>query len=268
MRLATFVASGDSTPRSGEVRGDRIASFAEGVTVDDVLFRGASSATPGPEYALSDVRLLAPYRPRAVFMVGANYKAHVDAAAQVGKMPDWLNPGEIPALQKGPGSPIGPYDDIVRPPAIENLDYEGELLAVLGEGGVPAGFAVANDVSARDAGDKWQLMRHKGGDTFCPWGPWVTTADEVPDPYNLRIRTWVDGELRQDGSTAEMLVRIPEIVAYLGKTITVQPGDLLLTGTPAGTGTEREVPVWLQPGQRVRIEIERLGAIENPIVAG
>lgn len=268
MRLATFVAPGQSAPRAGEVRGDTVVGYAEGVSVSELVVAAERPSASGPQYPLDDVRLLAPYRSRAVFMVGANYKAHVDAAAKVGKMPDWLNPGEIPALQKGPGSPVGPFDDIVRPAQIQNLDYEGELIVVLGEGGAIAGYAVANDVSARDAGDKWQLMRHKGGDTFCPWGPWVTTADEVPDPYNLRIRTWVDGELRQDGNTSEMVVRVPEIVAYIEKTIKTQPGDLLLTGTPAGTGTERAEPVWLQPGQRVRVEIEGLGAIDNRVVAG
>ncbi|WP_427919207.1 fumarylacetoacetate hydrolase family protein [Streptomyces sp. cg40] len=268
MRLATFVAPGESGPRSGDVRDGVVVSFDGNPSVADILATADRPVARGPEFALTDVRLLAPFRPRAVFMVGANYKAHVDAAAKVGKMPDWLAPGEIPCLLKGPGSPVGPSDPVVRPPEIRSLDYEGELMAVLGPGGRPVGYAVANDISARDVGDRWQLTRHKGGDTFCPWGPWITTADEIPDPYALRLRTWVDDELRQDGSTAEMIVRIPEIVDYIGKTIAVRQGDLLLTGTPAGTAAEMTDPRWLQPGQRVRVEIEGLGSIENTIVAG
>lgn len=267
MRLARFIAPGDTHARTGQVHDGGVVSFEADLSVPELLAMAERPTADGPAFALDEVRLMAPYSPRAVFMVGANYKAHVDAAAEVGKMPDWLAPGEIPCLIKGPASPIGPHDPIVRPTAIQCLDYEGELIVVMGDHGRPAGYAVANDVSARDVGDRWQLTRHKGGDTFCPWGPWVTTVDEVPDPYALRLRTWVDDELRQDGSTAEMLVRIPEIVDYIQKTIAVFAGDLILTGTPAGTAAEMVEPRWLQPGQRVRVEIEGLGSIENPVIA-
>ena len=267
MRLANFIAPGEDRARSGHVRDGLVVSFDQDLSVREILAMTERPYAHGQEFALSDVHLLAPYQPRAVFMVGANYKAHVDAAAKVGKMPDWLAPGEIPCLMKGPGSPVGPHDPIVRPRSISCLDYEGELMVVMGPRGEPAGYAVANDISARDVGDRWQLTRQKGGDTFCPWGPWITTAEEVPDPYALWVRTWVDDELRQDGSTAEMIVRIPEIVEYIQKTISVAPGDLLLTGTPAGTAAEMVDPRWLEPGQRVRVEIDGLGSIENTIVA-
>jgi 2-keto-4-pentenoate hydratase/2-oxohepta-3-ene-1,7-dioic acid hydratase in catechol pathway len=245
----------------------------DGLSTEALVKHTDRPAATGPAFPLAEVQLLMPYRPRAVFMVGANYRAHVEAADKVGKMPDFLNPGEIPCLLKGPGSAVGPHDNVVRPPEIKALDYEGELLVIAGENGSIAGYAVANDISARDVGDKWQLTRHKGGDTFCPWGPWVTTADELPDPYSLGLRTWVDGELRQDGSTAEMVVKAPEIIAYIQKTIKVEPADVVLTGTPAGTATETaadfpESAPWLQPGQVVRVEIEGLGAIENTIIQG
>jgi 2-keto-4-pentenoate hydratase/2-oxohepta-3-ene-1,7-dioic acid hydratase in catechol pathway len=266
MRLATFVVNGEDDCRAGDVQGDRVVTFAGDLTVEDLVRLDDPPAAAGESFALNEVELTMPYKPRAVFMVGANYKAHVQAVEDAGKWPDMLAAGEIPCLQKGPASPIGPYDQIVRPPEIECLDYEGELMIIVGPRGQAGGYAVANDVSARDVGDKWQLMRHKGGDTFCPWGPWVTTADEVPDPYDLQLRTWVDGELRQDASTSEMVVRGPEIIRYIEKTISVQPGDAILTGTPAGTIAEMVDPAWLQAGQRVRIEFECLGYIENEIV--
>jgi 2-keto-4-pentenoate hydratase/2-oxohepta-3-ene-1,7-dioic acid hydratase in catechol pathway len=268
VHLATFLARGETRPRSGDVQGDKVVSF-DGANTEELVAMEERPQATGETFALADVQLLMPYRPRAIFMVGANYSAHVNAAAALGKMPDFLNPGEIPCLLKGPGSAVGPHDNIVRPPAIQCLDYEGELMAIAGPRGTIAGFAVANDVSARDVGDKWQLTRHKGGDTFCPWGPWVTTADEVPDPYNLRLRTWVDGDLRQDGNTSEMVVRVDGIIDYISKTMSSQPGDGILTGTAAGTAAEYPTdPPWLQPGQMVRVEIEGLGSIENTIVAG
>jgi 2-keto-4-pentenoate hydratase/2-oxohepta-3-ene-1,7-dioic acid hydratase in catechol pathway len=252
------------------VQGETVVSFNDGVTTEQVVVAapGDRPTASGPAFALKDVRLVAPYRPRVVFMVGANYAQHVADAAKAGANVGNMNEGEIPCLLKGPGSAIGPFDQIVRPPAIKSLDYEGELMVIIGHDGTPGGYAVANDVSARDVGDRWQLTRHKGGDTFCPWGPWVTTADEIDDPYSLQIRTWVDGELRQNGNTSDMMVRIPEILEYISKTIKPLPGDGLLTGTCAGTIAEMADPVWLQPGNKVRIELEGLGTIENEIVAG
>ena len=274
MRVGSFVAAGESVVRCGDVRGDRVVSFTGGVTPLDVL--DAATHRPvadGPEFAVADVRFVMPYRPRVVFIVGMNYQSHVTAGTAATKKRGgdaWVDPrapGELPTLLKGPGSAVGPHDDIVRPKHIANLDYEGELVAIVGADGEIGGYAVANDVSARDAGDKWQLTRSKAGDTFCPWGPWVTTADEIENPYDLRIRTWVAGELRQDGSTSEMLIRIPEIMAYISKTITPRRGDLVLTGTVAGTAAEMIEPKWLQLGQSVRVEIDGLGAIENTVVA-
>lgn len=267
MRLARFLVPGEEMPRVGDVRGAEVLSSQPGTTVGEVLAGTRDFDHTGEVFSLGDVRLLMPYQPRAIFLVGINYSAHREAAEARDLLPV-LNPGEIPCLLKGPASPIGPYDDIIKPAGIECLDYEGELLVVIGRDGTAGGFAVANDVSARDVGDRWQLTRHKGGDTFCPWGPWVTTSDEVDDPYDLRVRTWVDDDLCQDGNTSEMLADIPEIIEYVGKTIALRPGDAILTGTPAGTIAEKDQPNWLRPGQLVKVEIDGLGSIANRVASG
>jgi 5-carboxymethyl-2-hydroxymuconate isomerase len=128
------------------------------------------------------------------------------------------------------------------------------------------GYAVLNDLTARDRQrDEPQWVRAKGGDGFAPMGPWVTTADEVPDPQALRIRTWVNGEPRQDGSTADMVVGVAELIAFISASFTLEPGDVITTGTPAGVGTAMDPPRYLAPGDVVRVEVEGLGAIETPI---
>jgi acylpyruvate hydrolase len=167
---------------------------------------------------------------------------------------------------KGPAGVTPPGGPVVRPTGVRQLDYEGELALVVGADRTVLGWAVANDVSARDYRDP-TLLSQKAGDTFCPWGPWVTTADEIPDPYDLRLRTWVNDELRQDATTAELIFRADEILAAIGRTIQLVPGDLVLTGTPAGVGITMDPPRVLEPGDRVRIEIDGLGAIEHEIVA-
>ena len=129
-----------------------------------------------------------------------------------------------------------------------------------------AGYAVADDVSARDLqGREPQWTRAKGFDDSCPWGPWITTADEVGDPHALGVRTWVNGDLRQDATTANLIFGVPRLVEFLSEACTLEPGDLILTGTPSGVGMALDPPVFLQSGDVVRIEIERLGAIEHRI---
>jgi 5-carboxymethyl-2-hydroxymuconate isomerase len=130
------------------------------------------------------------------------------------------------------------------------------------------GYAVMNDVSARDRQrEEPQWVRAKGADTFAPWGPWITSADEVPDPQGLRIRTWVSGELMQDGTTADMVFSVAELIAFISGSFTLEPGDVITTGTPAGVGVARTPPRFLRPGDVVRVEIDGLGAIEHPVVA-
>ena len=151
---------------------------------------------------------------------------------------------------------------------VRRLDYEGELTIVAGAGATIAGYCVADDVTARDLQRREpQWTRAKGADTFCPWGPWVTTADEVGDPESLELRTWVNGELRQESSTANLIFGVSALVRFLLEAITLEPGDLILTGTPAGVGFAMDPPRFLEAGDRVKIEIEHLGAIEHEIVA-
>jgi len=262
MKLATFLLPGDETPHAGEVRGDVVVAFADGTTVLDRLASGDRAPATGAEHPLPGVRLLAPVpRPRAIFGVGLNYAAH---ARETGK--------ELPkapiVFLKLPSSAAPPNDDLVIPEVVRRLDYEGELAVVIGAGGAVAGYAVADDVSARDLQKREpQWTRAKGFDHSCPYGPWITTADEVPDPHALRLRTWVNGEPRQDSSTADLIFGVPEIVAFLAEAITLEPGDLIFTGTPPGVGHAMTPPRYLEPGDRVRVEIDGIGAIEHTIVA-
>ena len=261
MKLATFTVPGSSEPRAGEVRGDQIVAF-DGGTVLDRLASGDRAPAAGEAFALADVALLAPVpRPRAIFGIGLNYAAH---AAEQGK-----EPPEFPMVfMKLPTSSVPPSGPVLRPPVVEELDYEAELVVVIGGGGEIAGFAVANDVSARDLQNREpQWTRAKGFDTSCPWGPWITTVDELPDAAGLRIGSWVNGEQRQDSTTDDLVFGPVELVRFISETCTLEPGDIILTGTPAGVGLAMSPPTYLTPGDVVRIEIERLGAIEHRIEA-
>ena len=152
------------------------------------------------------------------------------------------------------------------PAVVRRLDYEGELAVVIGAGGEIAGYAVADDVSARDLQKREpRWVRAKGFDTSCPWGPWITTADEVPEPGNLFLRTWVNGELRQDGRTNDLLFSIDQLIEHIAAACTLEPGALILTGTPSGVGVGLEPMQFLKTGDVVRMEIERLGVIENVV---
>ncbi len=262
MRLVTFLVDGEDARRAGEVRKDVAVAFADGTTVTDRLQTGDRTPASGERFALDQIRLLAPVpRPRAIFGIGLNYRDH---AAETG-----LDTPEFPIVfMKLPSSSAPPNEPLAVPRVIRRLDYEGELAAVMGAGGEVAGYAVADDVSARDLqGREPQWTRAKGFDNSCPWGPWITTADEVSDPHDLALRTWVNGELRQESSTANLIFDVPRIVAFLSEACTLEPGDLLLTGTPAGVGMAMEPRRFLEPGDVVRIEIEQLGAIEHEIAA-
>jgi acylpyruvate hydrolase len=259
MRLATFMAPGDDVPRAGEVRGEDVVAFDAG-TVLDRLATGDRTPATGPSFPLAAVELLAPVpRPRAIFGIGRNYAAH---AAEMG--------GELPkaplVFTKLPSSSAAPSGPVRRPAVVAGLDYEVELAVVMGAGGAIAGWAVADDVTARDLQrSESQWTRAKGFDTSCPWGPWITTIDELPDARGLRIRSFVNGEPRQDSTTADLVFGPQELVDYIAEAIAPQPGDLILTGTPSGVGEAMSPPRYLQPGDVVRCEIERLGAIEHTI---
>jgi acylpyruvate hydrolase len=262
MRLATFIPPGSSDPVAGEVRDGEAVAFDDGSTVQLRLGSAEASPADGPAWPLDEVTLLAPVpRPGAIYCIGLNYAAH---AAETGAQP----PEQPIVFTKVPTAVAPPGGPVRCPSVVTRLDYEGELVVVIGAAGAVGGFAVADDVSARDLqGREPQWTRAKGATTFCPWGPWITTPDEVPDPEDLRLRTWVNGELRQDSSTNDLIFGVDAIVAFLAETQTLEPGDIVLTGTPSGVGMALDPPRFLESGDVVRIEIERLGAIEHPIAA-
>jgi 2-keto-4-pentenoate hydratase/2-oxohepta-3-ene-1,7-dioic acid hydratase in catechol pathway len=260
VKLATFLVPSSAAPLAGEVVGERVVAFADGATVRDRLASGERTAAGGPDHALAEVTLLAPVpQPRAIFGIGLNYAAH--AAEQGSELPE-----QPIVFMKLPSSSAPPGGPVRCPAVVQRLDYEGELAIVMGAGGEIAGYAVADDVSARDLQRREpQWTRAKGADTFCPWGPWVTTADEVPAPEDLALRTWVNGELRQDSRTSDLIFSCRQLVDFIAQTCTLEPGDLILTGTPSGVGMSMDPRRFLASGDVVRIEIERLGAIEHPI---
>ncbi len=261
MRLATFLTPDSSRPRAGEVRGEHVVAYAdETFTVRDRLRDPGTPAANGPSFALSDVTLLAPVpEPRAIFGIGLNYADHI--AETGGTAP------EMPLVfTKLPASVVAPGASVRCPAVVKRLDYEGELAVVMGADGHVGGYAVADDLTARDLqGREAQWTRAKGADGFCPYGPWITTADEIPDPHSLWLRTWVNGEPRQDSSSSNLIFKIPELVAFISETCTLSPGDLILTGTPSGVGMGLDPPRFLGSGDIVRIELEGLGSIEHSI---
>jgi len=211
-------------------------------------------------------------RPGKIVCVGLNYHDH--AEEQGAELPE-----EPLLFAKWPTALIGPGDPIVIPSLVTKCDYEAELGVVIGarvkdvskENALEAvrGYLCANDVSARDLQFKdGQWTRAKSVDTFCPVGPRLVPAAEIPDPHDLRIRAIVSGEVLQDSTTANLIFGVDEIVSYASQTMTLEPGDLVLTGTPAGVGVFRDPQRLLQPGDEVTIEIERIGALTNPVVAG
>ncbi len=260
MKLATFLPLGTTVPLAGEIRGPQAIAFDDGTTVLDRLATGDRRPAAGTAYPLDSVMLLAPVaRPGAIYGIGLNYRAHAEETG--GAVP------EAPIVfQKPPTASVPPSGPIVCPAVVRRLDYEGELAIVMGRDGGVAGYAVADDVSARDLQRREpQWTRAKGADTFCPWGPWITTAEEVPDPQDLQLRTWVNGELRQDTRTSDLIFGVEELVGFIGQAITLQPGDLILTGTPSGVGMAMDPPRFLQSGDVVTIEIEQLGVIQHPV---
>ncbi|GAB3161781.1 fumarylacetoacetate hydrolase family protein [Myceligenerans halotolerans] len=280
MKIARFRV-GDGPARLGRVDGETVTdiSAAAGTTSTRVLLprltelSATLTAAEGPGHALNDVTLLAPVDyPQKYLGIGMNYAAHAEEARQAGiPIPEnqlWFN--------KQTSCIVGPYDDVVKPAISEELDYEVELAVVIGTEckhvsraearSVIAGYLVANDVSVRD----WLAKRSptftlgKSFDTHGPLGPWLTTDDEIDDPHALRMTLTVNGEVRQDGRTDDMIYDIYDQIAYLTQVMTLMPGDILATGTPSGIGAPTRN--FLKAGDVVRAEIGPLGAIENRIV--
>ncbi|QDP97245.1 DUF2437 domain-containing protein [Microlunatus elymi] len=264
MRIARFSAGSD--PQYGIVElavdGGDHPDTVSALTGDPLATKVQLT---GQRFDLDQVRLLAPVIPRSkVVAVGRNYADH---AAELGN--------EIPetpmTFLKPNTSVIGPDEAIVHPSYTNQLSYEGELAIVIGRicKEVPAervpdvifGYTIANDVTARDLqGPDKQWARAKGSDTFCPLGPWIVTHLQIEEAENLMITTTVDDEVRQHGPTRDMLNKIVDLVVYITSYTTLLPGDVILTGTPAGVGE-------MKPGQKVSIEIDGIGALTNPVIA-
>lgn len=285
MKLARYTHNGKTS--IGLVQGDRVVNLdallhtTGRVDVSTLLAdpdalaaARALQANASNSVALSDVRLETPIlRPGKFMALGMNYKDHEAEARRLGvPIPEsqvWFSK-QITCL-------TGPFDDVHYPQVCERLDYEAELGVVIGKGGRRiseadalqhvAGYFVANDVSARDWQAKsptWTLG--KSFDTHGPIGPWIVTADEIPDPQNLTVSLSVNGERRQHSSTELMTYGIAKQIAYLSEVMTLEPGDILITGTPAGVGIAMQPAVYLAVGDVVRVEISGIGHIENTIV--
>jgi 2-keto-4-pentenoate hydratase/2-oxohepta-3-ene-1,7-dioic acid hydratase in catechol pathway len=238
----------------------------------------AAAARVAGAVPVSDVVLAAPIAdPAKIICIGLNYRAHVEEAKRVDRAPDGASP--VPILfAKFATSLIGHEHAIVIPEDSEKLDWEAELAVVIGKRAVRVPFAEAlehvggyapfNDVSARDlqlATPQWTTG--KAFDTSGPFGPALVTADEVPDPQNLRVMARLNGETMQDASTAEMIFPVARLIEFISTYITLEPGDVIATGTPAGVGVGRTPPVYMRPGDVIEVEIDGLGVLRNPVVA-
>ena len=281
MRLVTFSVDGGS-PQVGVIAGEYgipIEGYADmlgflsaggsALTEAEKISRGERSAKA--KHALSGVKLLAPVaRPGKIIAVGLNYRDH----ALETKQPIPTTPI---IFGKFPSSINGPEADVVLPGDDPQADYEAELAVVIGRKakGVNeadalnyvAGYMPLNDVSAR----RWQFadkqwVRGKSPDTFCPTGPWLTTRDAVPDPHKLGIRMRVNGAVVQSSNTSNLIFGVPALIAFLSAAITLDPGDIIATGTPGGVGVFRDPPVFLKAGDVMEVDIEGLGVLRNRVV--
>lgn len=267
MRYCRFI-DGDR-PRLGEVVGDAVHPLPAGTGLDGII-AGETGDHRAPR-DLAGLTLAAPLEPGKIIGIALNYRAHAEETGR-----------EIPAeprpFAKLATAVTGPSDPIRAPGFSSELDYEGELAVVIGRrarrvGSADAlghvlGYMVMNDVSARDAQRaEPQWLRAKGCDTFAPCGPWLTRAEAVGDPQDLRLRTWVNDEIRQDGRTNDMIFDVADLIAWISQAVTLEPGDVIATGTPSGVGVAMDPQRFLVGGDRVRIEIEGLGSIENTVEA-
>ena len=282
MKIVTFEHSA-SGAEAGAVIGAQVISLKPAGYGDtlSLISGGAAALEEARRYVetltstgvpLADVRLKAPImRPPKIICVGLNYRDHAIESNM--KIPD------VPTIFcKFPTALIGPGDNIVLPKNSNQPDYEAEFAVVIGKGGrhIPAdrwrehvfGYTCLNDVSARDfqmATSQW--IMGKTFDTFCPLGPWIVTADEIPDPHTLDIGITINGEALQSSNTQHLIFRVPDLIAHLSSVFTLEPGDIISTGTPSGVGFARKPPRWLVPGDDVVVKVAGIGELRNPVVA-
>ncbi len=250
------------------------AGYAAWENAREALAWLGDRAIPEATFALDDVKLLAPIpRPGKILAIGLNYRDHArETGAAI--------PTKPILFAKFPSAVIGPYDAIhVHPDQTQRVDYEAELGVVIGKHASRVrradalsyvfGYTVLNDVSARDIqkdpeyGKQW--VRGKSFDTFCPMGPAIVSYDEISNPQNLRVRAVLNGAVMQDGTTREMIFDVAALIEYLSHGITLEPGDVIATGTPPGVGDARRPPVYLKKGDVIEIEIQGLGKLINPV---
>lgn len=283
MRLCRFAYNG--LVSFGPVRNERVVDLRKVLdgTVADMRslieagepalekVRDIVADSAWPDVPLHEVQLLAPIPdPRKFLCIGLNYRDHCEEqGVEPPRNPIWF-PKFSNAIQR-PGGPIE------LPPCSAKVDYEGELGVILGRRArnipleqaldVVFGYTIVHDTSARDIQfSDGQWGRAKSFDTFAPMGPVIVTRDEIPNPNALSLRTWLNGQLVQDSSTSRMIFPVPYLISFLSQNFTFEPGDVISTGTPHGVGVYRKPPLFLRTGDTVRIEIERIGVLENPVI--
>jgi 2-keto-4-pentenoate hydratase/2-oxohepta-3-ene-1,7-dioic acid hydratase in catechol pathway len=268
MRIAQYRESGET--RLGLVRDGAVAPCAFSGDLIDLIRQGGDPGSAGPPVPLDRIELApAVTRPSKIIAIGLNYMDHVrESRGTVPEAP--LVFAKFPSSLAAHGAPVT-WD----PAVTAKVDFEAELAVVVGRNAFRIGeeeameavfgYTCGNDVSARDLQFRdGQWVRGKSLDTFCPLGPWVVTADEIPDPHGLEIRCRVNGTVMQESRTSEMIFKLPQLLSYLSRHFTLHPGDVVLTGTPHGVGAFREPSVYLRDGDEVSVEIERIGALVNP----
>lgn len=281
MKLVTFTYKDIS--RIGAVIEQEVVDTIEAPEIPRNMIDFLSAGTPGRiqlqklidtgngRIPLSEVRLEAPVpRPGKYLGIALNYGEHIrETGRDKPEYPTFFNKQTTCVIADG--------EPIHRPKVSEKLDYEGELAVVIGKrcrhvpknraSDVIAGYTIANDVSVRD----WQMRSHtwtlgKSFDTHGPLGPWMVTPDEIGDPHSLDLKTWIDDDLRQSSNTRHMIFNCFEMIEYLSTVMTLEPGDVITTGTPSGVGVKMDPRGYMKPGQTVKIEIQRIGVLSNPVI--
>ena len=288
MRLVTFSTGG--APRLGALVGDAVQDLAalnpslpadmfSLVQAGPAVLQRVAALLAGapPGIPLANVTLLAPMQRTAkgIIGIGLNYRAHVDESARTMQTQAEL-PTHPVIFIKPDTAIIGPEQPIVKPAATAMLDYEAELGVVIGRGGRNIreadalghvfGYTIINDVSARDMRHGGQWCFSKGQDSFAPMGPCIVTADEIADPHNLDIWCAVSGEERQNSNTRHMIFNVNQLIAHISSGMTLQPGDVIATGTPEGVGISFTPPRFMQPGDRVEMRVQGIGVLRNSVV--